>query len=106
MASLILVCLPFSRPRHALGNPSARQECGKFHVSGEPRFRGSSRRDNSQCFPDRPPRPESSGLASVLALFSRDQIFHPRPDLTIPQQFTAIDLREAFFALTAEPFVG
>ena len=49
--------------------------------------------------------PGSSGLESVLALFSRDQVFHARRNFVIFQQFTTIDLRDADFDLREEPFV-
>jgi hypothetical protein len=39
------------------------------------------------------------------ALFPPDQIFHPRRDFIVFQQFTAIRLREADFDLPEKPFV-
>src|SRR5882762_2653112 len=105
MASPILVCLSFCLHGRDLGNSSAWRECDRFRVSGGVRFRVSSRRGSSLCFPDRPPRPGSSEPASVSALFSRDQSFHPSRDFIVFQQFTAIRLLEANFDLPQEPFV-
>src|SRR5260221_14310076 len=105
MASPILVCLSFCLRGRDLGNSSAWRECGRFRVSGGVRFPVSSRRGSSLCFPDRPPRPASSEPASVPALFSRDQIFHPGRNFSVFQQFTAIRLLLANFDLAKEPFV-
>src|SRR5260370_2629031 len=87
------------------GNFSARMPRYRSRESSARRFLVFFRTDNRRWFAGHRRLPWSSEPASGAALFLCYALFHARGDFFVFQHFTAVNLRQALFDLTDEPFV-